>query len=177
MAKKSLDKQVKELNSRDSLKKVKQLIKEKKQFKKSELVPGNLIFTSYIAKDKEMMYDKTPLILILRKNRLHTLGLAFHWVPFNMRINLIKHIIKLNKRNIEKNKPLEFSYEQVKPYLKSTGYAPMIRLYINARLGKSGVVIPPERLLEVARLNAHTFTGGKYPPEQMRRVAKTNNKK
>ena len=143
----------------DSNKKLKPLLKEKKKLSKANMTPGNIIFTSYDAKDKTVIYDKNPFLLILRRNRRHTLGLNFHWLPFPMRIRLIKEIISLNKSNIERNRPLEFKYKQLKPMLKSLGYAPCIRLYINKRFGEKGVVISPSRMLEVARLRAESFTG------------------
>jgi len=163
---------IKELSPSESIKKVKELLKEKKKMHRSDLYPGNLIFTSYNAKYKEFTFDRTPLFLILKKNNKHTLGLNFHWIPLSMRINLIKHILLLNKTNIEQNKPIKFSYEELRPMLKSFGYAPVIRKYINARIGKSGVVIPPERLMEVARLKTETFTNGMYSASQLLAMAR-----
>ena len=153
-------KKVKQLTPRGSMRKVKTLIKEKKRLDKRHFVPGNLLFYKYDAKDKTQVYDKTPLVLILKRGRSHTLGLNFHWAPFQMRINLIKHILGMNEKNIREGKPLEFSYEKLKPMLKSLGYAPLIRLYINKRISRTGVVIPPERLVEVARLRTETLSGG-----------------
>ena len=168
MAKKNL----KELPNKESLIKAKDLIKEKKKLAKKDMIPGNLIFTSYDAINKSNTYDQTPLILILKTTTKYTLGLNFHWIPFSMRINLIKEIIKMNKKNIKKNKPLEFSYDDLKPMLKGLGYAPCIRLYLNKRLGKTGVIIPPERLVEVARLKTETFTKGKYSAQQLFAMAR-----
>jgi len=136
------------------------LIRERKRITSADFKPGNLIFTRYNAKDKTRVFDKTPLALVLRRNSHHTLVLNFHWLPMNMRINLVKVIIKMNAQNIKNNKRLEFDYRQLKPLLKRYGYAPVIRLYINSRIGSLGVVIPPERLLEVAKLKTETFTGG-----------------
>lgn len=165
-------KKIKELTTSQSNKAVKDLIKEKKTLKRKDFTPGNLIFTSYDAKDKTQTYDKTPLVLILRTGSNHTLGLNFHWCPMSMRINLIKIIIAANEKNIQRGRPLEFSYKQLKPLLKSLGYAPVIRLYINGRLGTKGVVIPPERLIEVARLKTESFTNGKYSAGQMYQMAR-----
>lgn len=147
-----------------------------------DLKPGHLIFTLYDAKDKTQTYDRTPLVLILKRTKRHTLGLNFHWIPFSMRVNLIKHILKMNEANIRQRKPLKFSYIELKPMLKSLGYAPCIRLYINKRFSKQGVVLPSYRLMEVARLKTETFTKGKYSAAQMyqmarKRAAKRSKKK
>jgi hypothetical protein len=94
-----------------------------------------------------------------------------------MRINLIKHIIRSNEKNIKNGLPLEFSYDELKPMLRGLGYAPCIRLYINKRISSTGVVIPPDRLVEVARLRTETFTNGKYSAEQLYAIARKRSKK
>jgi hypothetical protein len=163
---------VQELSPSQSLKKVKDLLKERRRMHKGDLIPGNLVFTFYNAKDKEQTYDRTPLVLILKRNGSHTLGLNFHWIPLSMRLNLIKAIIQMNAKEIKRGEPLRFSYEDLKPMLKSMGYAPCIRLYINKRLSGTGVVIPPERLMEVARLKTETFTKGRYSASQLFQMAR-----
>lgn len=85
--------------------------------------------------------------------------------------------MQLNKKNIEQNKPIEFTYQQIKPMLKSLGYAPCIRLYINHRFRSSGTVIPPDRLMEIARLKTETFTKGKYSAAQMFQMARAAGKR
>ena len=171
---------LKELSPKDSVEAVKELLKKKRKLEGKDLKPGHLIFTYYDAKYKENTYDKTPLVLILRRNATHTLGLNFHWIPYSMRINLVKFIIDQNAYNIKQRKPLKFSYQQLKPMLKSLGYAPCIRLYINSRFAATGVVLPSYKLMEVARLKAETFTRGKYSAMQLfqmaRQKAKTKKK-
>lgn len=167
---------IKELSSQESYNKVKDLLKEKRKFSKNDMKPGNLIFTFYNAKDKEQTYDKTPLVLILRRSQRYTLGLNFHWIPLSMRLNLIKTIIRMNEKEIKRGSPLNFSYSKLRPMLKSLGYAPCIRLYINTRLANRGVIIPPERLGEVARLKAETFTAGRYSASQLYQMAKRKGK-
>ena len=76
-----------------------------------------------------------------------------------MRMKLIYAILKLNSRNIKDQKPLEFSYKQLKPFLKRFNYAPCVRLYIRKRFAPKGAVIPPEHLVKVARLDTAVFTG------------------
>ena len=167
---------IQELSPQESFLKVRELIKGKAVLRKKDLIPGNLIFTFYDAKYPEFTYDRTPMVLILGSNKFHTLGLNFHWIPTSMRMNLIYHIIKINRKNIEANKPIEFEYRQLKPMLKALGYAPCIRLYINKRFAKKGVIIPPPRLVEVARLKTETFTKGKYSAQQLFKMARKKGK-
>lgn len=140
----------------------KQLIKNKKRLNHKDFIAGNTLFLGYNAKFKEFTYDRTPLVLILRRGNRHTLGLNFHWLPFSMRQELVFQIMRLNKSNIENDKPLQFSYAQLKPFLKHFGYAPCIRLYINGRYSKSGVVIPPVKLPALSRMRTETFVQGKH---------------
>ena len=74
-------------------------------------------------------------------------------------------------------KPLEFDYRQLKPMLKSLGYAPCIRLYINGRMGRIGVPIPPDRLSEIARVKGESFTKGRYSASELYQMAKSRGKK
>jgi len=167
---------IKELTLPQSNKAIKELIKEKKKLSVKDFKPGNIILMKYVAKDDTQTYDKTPLALVLRSNSTHTLALNFHWAPLSMRINLIKIIIITNKKNIQRNKPLEFDYQQIRPLLKQLGYAPIIRRYINSRISSQGVVIPPERLMQVARLKTESFTNGKFSAAQMLAMAKRRGK-
>jgi hypothetical protein len=173
----AFSKKISELTPAESVKKVRALLKEKKKMRTADKVPGNLIFVNYNAKDKTQTYDRTPLILIFRYNGRHLLGLNFHWIPLSMRLRLIKDIILMNKNNIKNDRPLEFSYQQLKPMLKSLGYAPCIRLYISRRMSITGIVIPPDRLMEVARLKTETFTKGRYSAEQLFQMARNSAKK
>lgn len=169
---------VKELSKKDSNEKVKDLLKQRINLQaRYHLKPGNIVLTSYNAKFKEFTYDKTPLVLVLKRGRKYTLGLNFHWLPVTMRMYLVNHILKINKENIKNNKPLDFSYADLKPMLKKLGYAPCIRKYINARMGKQGVVIPPERLTEVARVKTESFTNGRYSANQLFQMAKNRGRK
>jgi len=161
-----------ELTPSESLKMTKDILKRKRSIPWKTLKPGHLIFTSYRAKYAENTYDQTPLVLVLRKNGTHTLGLAFHWVPFSMRVNLVKEIIKRNEYNIRERKPLKFQYEDYRGMMKKYGYAPCIRLYINKRFGRKGVVIPSHQLMQVARLRSETFTKGRYSSGQMYGMAR-----
>lgn len=168
---------IKELSKKDSIAAAKELIKERKKLSGKDLIPGNLIFGYYSAKDKTQTYDKTPLMLILRRNNTHTLAINFHWIPLAMRLNLIRSIITMNEKEIKRGSPLNFSYAKLRPMLKSLGYAPCIRLYINKRMSNRGVVIPPDRLTEVARLKSETFTNGRYSASQLFQMAKRKKKR
>lgn len=167
----SLTKKVKEFTSSISNKKVKELLKSKKQLSQKDFTPGNLLFIAYNAKDKTQIFDRTPLVLVLRRGSKYTLGLNFHWLPVQLRVKLIKIIFSMNSKNIKNNKPLQFNYADLKPHMGRLGFAPVVRLYINNRISNLGVVIPPENLISAARLKAESFTNGKHSSEQLYKKA------
>ena len=168
----------KELTPSQSINMFKEFYKKgKKSLKQKDFRPGTLIAYMYNAKDKEMTYDRTPLVLVLKRSRGYTLCINFHWAPVPLRVILVKKIISLNKRNIKLNKELEFDYKTLKPFLKRIGFSPVIRLYINNRISSSGIIIPSDQLMNAARMKTETFTKGKYTAEQLYLMALKQNKK
>lgn len=121
---------------------------------------GSMLFYRYDAKDKEKTYDKTPLVMILRKSKGYVLGLNFHWTPVILRVTLMKLILKLNKQNIINNRPIQVSYEMLKPFITSMGLGPVIRLYIFKRISRRGIRIPETHWLIAARLRSESFNNG-----------------
>lgn len=166
-----------EMSPTQSIKYVQGLLKNKKNFKNTDFIPGKILMYMYNAKDKEMTYDRTPLVLVLKRNNSHSLCVNLHWAPMPLRVVLVKKIISLNKRNIKENRPLQFDYGQLKPFLKRIGFAPVIRLYINKRISSSGVVVPPDQFMNIARTKTETFTKGKYSAEELYLKALKGNKK
>ena len=157
----------KEMTQAQSKLSAKELIKTKKRLNNKDFVAGSTLFLSYNAKFKEFTFDATPLVLVLRHSARYTLGLNFHWLPFMMRQGLVLQILQMNKYNIDNDKPLVFSYEQLKPFLKKFGYAPVIRLYINTRFSKKGVVIPSVKLPALAKMRGETFMQGKVTSSEI----------
>lgn len=149
----------KEFSKKQSQQYIKELLKTKTNIKK-KFKPGRILLMKYDAKDKTVMYDKTPLVMVLRVSKGYMLGLNFHWAPMPLRIALVKKIIQMNAKNIKNNVPLEFSYSQIKPFLNKGGYAPIIRLYIRTRIDSTGVAVPDDQLMNIARTKTETFTGG-----------------
>lgn len=161
-------------NIKDSSKIIKQLFSNKSLRKsRDSLKNGSLFIGSYKAKNQSDTYDKRPFVLILRQNKSHILGLNFHYLPVKHRVSLIKVILKLNESNIKNKKPLHFSYEQIKPFLKKFGYVPCIRLYIRKRMSSEVVKINSEELLPMSKLNTSLFTNG-VKPEQIYKMKLKN---
>ena len=162
---------------KQSIEYIKKLFKIKTTLTNKDFKPGTILTFNYNAKDKTQTYDKTPLVLVLRRNNIHTLAINFHWAPTSMRVFLVNIILEKNKKNIEKGLPLDFSYKELKPLLKRIGFAPVIRLYINSRISSKGVVIPSSDLMHAARLKSETFTQGKMSAEQLYKKALKASKK
>lgn len=150
------------MSIRDSAHYVKLLLQKREPFSvKKHLHPGNLIFTSYSAKDKTQIWDKKPMFLVLGVSRGHTLGLNFHWLPVPMRVWLLRYILRLNGRRKNIAGVFDFDYRRLKPVLKSLGYAPCIRCYINRRFGKQLVNIPHDQFAACAVLDTAVFSHGR----------------
>lgn len=130
-------------------------------FKAGDFSTGNMLFYRYDAKNKENTYDKTPLIIVLRKSKGYVLGINFHWTPIPLRIVLLKVILKFNKENIRRGLPVSISYDLIKPFIMKMGLGPVIRLYIFNRISRRGLIIPPTHWLIAAKLKAESFNNGK----------------
>lgn len=143
----------------DTIKLIKNLIKEKSITKDKGLHAGNVVMFQYNPKDKSQPFDRTPLCLVLRKSASYTIGINFHWCPIPMRKILLGFIFKLNKKNVKENKPLEISWAHIKPFLFKTGYAPIIRIYINKRISHKLIKIPNYHLKQVIETKSADFIG------------------
>ena len=118
----------------------------RKSIKGKALQTGTMVIFKYSAKDKTMIYDKTPCNIVLWRTKSYTLCIALHWAPLGLREKIIDYIYSLNQNNIQNNKPLHITYNQMKPFLAKSGSIPIIRKYINTRMSNHGVIVPSERM-------------------------------
>ena len=167
----------KEFTTAQSINLVKEMLKDKTLKKsKDKLTVGDLFFGVYDAKNKDEVYNKRPFVMLLKQNKNHMLGISFSWAPLPLRVVLIKKILQMNSQNIKAGKQLEFSYKELKPFLKKIGFAPVIRLYIRKRMSSSVVIVKPENLMQAARLNTAVFTNGTRAEELYKRAIQANKK-
>lgn len=180
MAKKILmsKEEAKGLSASESIKFVKDMLKTKsKKLVLKDFESGSLLMYRYNAKNQEETYDVTPLVMILKTSRRYVLGINFHWAPVPLRVVLVKKILQMNTKNIKAGRKLEFSYKDLKPFLKRIGFSVVIRLYIKNRISETGVLIPPEHLMNAARTKSETFTNGRISAEELYKRAISGNKK
>lgn len=149
---------IKEYTPKESVKRAKEYLKNHKRFDIKQIGEGRIFLGNYHAKYQDQIHDKHPLVLVLRYNSKHTLGLNLHWIPYTFRMKLVKFILDKNKNNILKRKPLDFKYKDLRPFLKNPAYRRCVRLYITGGFSKNGAMIPVEYLLDVARLNNAIFS-------------------
>jgi hypothetical protein len=162
----------------DSLKIFKDLLKKGvKKRTKDTFVTGNMVAFSYNAKDTESIYDKSPLIITLRQSNGYVLGLNFHWSPKPARKILISYILKLNKLNISKGKPLEITYKMMMPMIIKLRLKYVIRLYIKSRISARAMVIPHEFFMKAVYLPAENFSGGVSTDQLYKRAVLKSKKK
>jgi len=142
---------------KDAYEVFKKLLDKPKKLKSSDFYPGNIIMYVYDAKDKTKAYDNRPLGLILGRSKKYTLSLNFNWCPPKLREKILDGVMKQNKSNIKKNKPLLVNYQTVKKLVRGLG--PVVRLYINKRISPKGVVVPSYQYYKVVNLRSEHFIG------------------
>ncbi len=146
-----------------------------KMFEAKDFHAHNMLFYRYDAKDKDNIYDKSPLVFVLRKSKGYVLGLNLHWCSTPQRLILIKYILQMNKQNIRQNLPLNITYAILKPVIQKLGLSSVIRLYIFSRISRRGLVVPPEFWMQAAKLKSESFSGG-YSADQLYKMALSKTK-
>lgn len=142
---------------KDAYDMMKKLIDKPVKLKRKDFYPGALIMFAYDAQDKTRAYDGRPLCLVLGRAGKHTLGLNFHWMPAKLREKVMDGIMRQNKSNIKKGRPLTINYQTIKGLV--AGLGPVVRLYINSRISPKGVVVPSYQYYKVINLRAEHFIG------------------
>lgn len=140
-----------------SLKYIKNKITRNKFLNKQDFTPGKMLFYSYNPKDQANPYDKTPLILVIKANSKHILGLNLHWAPVEYRKKIIKILIKYNKENLKHKRDLEIPQSGAKELWRLA--RPIWRKYIKKRISRRGAVIEPEEMGNIIYLRSEHFIG------------------
>lgn len=153
-------KKIKELTPQEAKEMINTMLKNKVSIAgflgSRKLRAGGILFFEYKAKTK-IVYDRYPLVLILKVSPNHMLGVNFHWINLDKRLKLIEHIININTHSGKIRFPLVFDYKQLKPFLKQNGYGLCLRCYIKKNMSRKATVLEPKYLLDVARLNLARF--------------------
>lgn len=123
------------------------------------ITDGTLLYFEYDAKDKNMIFDMKPLIIVFGISKGYILGLNFHWIDMEARKKLVEHIIKINIKNKKIQTPLKYTYKDFKPLLKYEVYRRAVRLYIRKRTSLNCVIINPKHLIDVVQLKLEHFSG------------------
>jgi len=155
----------------DSLVLFKNLLKTNtKKRTRASFTQGNMVAFAYNAKDQTEIYDKSPLVIVLRTSKSYMLGLNFHWVPRPARKILVDYILKVNKHNIHKNLPLVITYKMLVPMIIKLKLIAVIRLYIKSRISARVMVIPYVYFKRAVYLPAENFSNG-MSSDQLYRMA------
>lgn len=136
---------------------MKNAIKKPVTLKASDFKPGALILFTYRAKYDKNPYDASPIVLVLARNRTHTVGINWNWVHPGLRKGLMSLIIKFNRKNIEKGLPFDVPPTLVKQIFRMG--LPAFRKYINKRISPKGVIVPQNEYVKVVHLRAEHFIG------------------
>ena len=128
---------------------------------------------TYRAKFNKNPYDMSPMAMVLGRSSKYSLMWSINWTPPKMREKVLDYIMKKNRRNIDKGKPIEIDYKTIKKIVKGLG--PVIRLYLNNRISPKGVSIPSYQYYKVTNLRAENFIG--ISADQAWKMALANKKK
>jgi hypothetical protein len=142
---------------KDAYDSFKKLLQKPQKLKNKDFYPGALIMYVYDAKDQTKTFDQRPLGLILGHSKKYTLALNFNWCPPKLREKIMDGIMKQNKANIKKNRPLTVNYNTVKKLVQGLG--PVVRLYLNNRISPKGIVVPSYQYYKVIHLRSEHFIG------------------
>lgn len=154
---------------------MKNLLKKPIKLKPSDFKPGAIILYTYRAKNTNNPYDMSPMNMILGRSGKFTLCWAINWTPPKMREKVLDYIMKKNKRNLEKGKPLVVDYTTIKKIIKGLG--PVIRLYLNNRISPKGVIVSPYQYYKVTSIRAENFIGISADDAWKMALANKKNKK
>jgi len=142
---------------KDAHKMMQDLVKKPTNLKASYFKPGQIILFTYRAKYKDNPYDRSPVSFILGRNRKYTYGVNWNWVPPMLRKGLMDIIMKKNRKNIEKGKPLVVPPQLLMKIFRMG--LPAFRKYLNNRISPKGVVLPHSQYEKVVSLRAESFIG------------------
>jgi hypothetical protein len=137
---------------------MKEFLKKPTNLKAKDFQPGQIILYTYRAKYDKNPYDANPVVFVLGRNRKHTIGINFNWIPPALRKGIMGMIMsKQNIKNIEKGKPLVIPKLLVKRIFRMG--VPAFRKYINKRISPKGVVVPHTVYPKILDLRAEHFIG------------------
>jgi hypothetical protein len=160
--------------------KVGHVFDEYKDRRKKRLDPrravGKLYFFIYDAKTKEKMpwWDQFPLIFLLNTNDARTkgksfMGLNFHYLPYNQRIELLNALKKISKSDrLTEDGKTRIAFSTVLKYSQLA--KPCIKTYLNDHVRSEFIEVPQEdweyaMLLGTAKVRREKFVftrnGGK----------------
>lgn len=119
------------------------LVKKKSQAFGKYIKPGAMIHFQYDAKYKDTLkfWDSMPTIIVLRVTKTRMLGLNLHFVPTELRKNIIKFIINKNSSNIKRNKPMYIDYKTIKSFLNAINATICIRSYLVNRIKRNITIV------------------------------------
>jgi len=149
-------------NRKKNIKEIEKLYNEPILFKSKHFHQGSIIYMNhYNAKNKSVniLYNETPLIMILGENTKYILGWSISHTPIKYRKIILKYVKSKNKSRLKKdsNTKLNIDYKTIKKV--TSNLKPVIRLYIKNRISNRGIYFPTILFDEVMEVKSENFIG------------------
>lgn len=125
--------------------KIRKSLKLKSTMHTNTLVPGQMYFFAYDAKNKDSLpyWDAFPLIFPLDDQGQHFLGLNMHYLQPNLRAKLFD-VLTYDGKNKPRANQMVHSYNTLKQASKFQLFQPCLKKYLKSHMQSRFIHIPPE---------------------------------
>lgn len=119
-------------------------LKRKTTLQTSTIVPGQMYFFGYDAKNKDTLpyWDAFPLIFPLEDQGTHFLGLNMHYLQPNLRAALFDKLTDDGKGN--RASQMAKTYSTLKSAAKFQLFQPCLKRYLKSHMTSRFIHVPPE---------------------------------
>lgn len=125
----------------------------------SIVIPGFMYLFKYDPKDKDVpYYDMFPLIIPFKKIRGGFLGINFHYMPYMMRVNILKEFNRYaTTKEITERTRVRLSYSLLESNRIFKFIKPTIRHYLNQQVRSRFLLIPFSDWVVASQLPVQRF--------------------
>jgi hypothetical protein len=124
------------------------------------LMPGRMYAFLYDPKTKEDLpyYDSFPLVLPYDRTATHFIGLNLHYLPYVLRFELLKALLKISNTNIDNPRAkMKYDWDLIKNVARCAPAKACIKSYLFSHVKTPFMEIAPKEWHTAALLPFHQF--------------------
>lgn len=128
----------------------------------TKIVPGKLYLYRYDAKTKHTLpyWDMFPMVFPYEKTADGFIGLNFHYLPYQARINLLSKLLAYSgDKTLDERTRLKYSWGTIVSASKFQPLQKCVKRYLSAHVVSRFREIPPQDWTTALMLPAETFIG------------------